>query len=203
LSAQRRELPWERVDKPYSFEGPHGRETLADQFAGRSQLVVYHFMLGPDWEAGCKGCSFWADNFNGIDVHLAHRDVTMLAISSAPLARINAFRQRMGWSFKWISSAGCDFNKDYQVSSTPDELEKGDAYYNYAWTKSSATERPGISVFYRNADGEVFHTYSTYSRGLDMMNCAYHYLDLVPKGRDEAGLGHNMEWVRLHDSYGD
>ena len=203
LSAQRRELPWERVDKPYSFEGPHGRETLADLFAGRSQLVVYHFMLGPDWEAGCKGCSFWADNFNGIDVHLAHRDVTMLAISSAPLARINAFRQRMGWSFKWVSSAGCDFNKDYQVTSTPDELEKGDVYYNYAWTKSSATERPGISVFYRNADGDVFHTYSTYSRGLDMMNCAYHYLDLVPKGRDEAGLGHSMEWVRLHDSYGD
>jgi predicted dithiol-disulfide oxidoreductase (DUF899 family) len=131
LSAQRRELPWERVEKPYSFEGLHGRETLADLFAGRSQLVVYHFMLGPDWEAGCKGCSFWANNFNGIDVHLAHRDVTMLAISSAPMARINAFKQRMGWSFKWVSSAGCDFNKDYQVTFNPDELEKGDVYYNY------------------------------------------------------------------------
>jgi predicted dithiol-disulfide oxidoreductase (DUF899 family) len=203
LSAERRELPWERVEKPYIFEGPSGRETLADLFAGRSQLVVYHFMLGPDWEAGCKGCSFWADNFNGIDIHLAHRDVTMLAISSAPLTRIDAYRKRMGWSFKWVSSAGCDFNKDYQVTSAPEELEKGDIYYNYAWTKSSATERPGISVFYRDADGAVYHTYSTYSRGLDMMNGAYHYLDLVPKGRDESGLAHSMEWVRLHDSYED
>jgi predicted dithiol-disulfide oxidoreductase (DUF899 family) len=201
LSAQRRELPWERVEKPYSFEGPHGRETLGELFAGRSQLVVYHFMLGPDWEAGCKGCSFWADNFNGIDIHLAHRDVTLLAISSAPLARIDAFRQRMGWSFKWVSSAGCDFNKDYHVTFTPDELERGDVYYNYDWAKSPTSERHGISVFYRSADGTICHTYSTYSRGADMLNGACHYLDLVPKGRDEGGR--RMEWVRLHDSYED
>ncbi len=174
LSAERRALPWERVDKPYVFEGPNGRETLADLFAGRSQLVVYHFMLGPDWEEGCKSCSFWADNLNGIDVHLAHRDVTLLAISSAPLDKINAFKQRMGWSFKWVSSAGCDFNHDYHVTFTPEELEKGDVFYNYAWTKSSVTERPGISVFYKSSDGTIYHTYSTYARGLDMMNGAYH-----------------------------
>jgi predicted dithiol-disulfide oxidoreductase (DUF899 family) len=203
LSADRRALPWERVEKSYAFEGPSGRETLADLFAGRSQLVVYHFMLGPDWEEGCKGCSFWADNFTGIDVHLAHRDVTLLAVSSAPLQKIDAFKQRMGWQFKWVSSAGCDFNRDYQVTFTPEDLEKGEVFYNYAWIKSSLTERPGISVFYKTQDGAVYHTYSTYSRGLDMMNGAYHYLDLVPKGRDEAGLRHNMEWLRLHDSYED
>jgi predicted dithiol-disulfide oxidoreductase (DUF899 family) len=203
LSAERRALPWERVEKPYVFDGLNGRESLADLFAGCSQLVVYHFMLGPDWEAGCPSCSFWADNFNGIDIHLAHRDVTLLAISSAPLPKINAFRQRMGWQFKWVSSAGCDFNKDYHVTFSPDELEKGDVYYNYNWIKSSLTERPGISVFYKGADDAVYHTYSTYSRGLDMMNGAYHYLDLVAKGRDEAGLRWPMEWVRLHDSYKD
>ena len=151
LSAERRALPWERVDKPYVFQGPDGRETLADLFAGRSQLVVYHFMLGPDWEEGCKSCSFWADNFNGIDVHLAHRDVTLLAISSAPLDKINAYKQRMGWSFKWVSSAGCDFNHDYHVTFAPDELAKGDVFYNYTWMKSSDTERPGISVFYKSS----------------------------------------------------
>lgn len=201
LSADRRSLPWERVDKPYVFEGPNGRETLADLFAGRSQLVVYHFMLGPDWEEGCKSCSFWADNMNGIDIHLAHRDVTLLLISSAPLSRINAYKQRMGWSLKWVSSAGCDFNRDYHVTFTPDELQKGEVLYNYAWKKLSGTEQPGISVFYKGADGTIYHTYSTYSRGLDMMNGAYHYLDLVPKGRDEANMRPRMQWVRWHDRY--
>lgn len=203
LSAERRALPWECVDKPFVFEGSNGRETLADLFAGRSQLVIYHFMLSPDWESGCKSCSFWADNLNGIDIHLAHRDVTLLLVSSAPLSKINAYKQRMGWNLKWVSSAGCDFNQDYQVTFTPDQLEKGDVFYNYSWIKSSITERPGISVFYRDSDGAVYHTYSTYARGLDMLNGAYHYLDLVPKGRDEAGLSYPMEWVRWHDKYED
>jgi predicted dithiol-disulfide oxidoreductase (DUF899 family) len=203
LSAQRRELPWERVEKSYVFEGPNGPETLADLFAGRSQLVVYHFMLGPGWETGCKSCSLWADNFNGIDIHLAHRDVTMLAISSAPLPKIDAFRKRMGWTFKWVSSAGCDFNRDYHVTFTPEELNKGEVNYNYTSRKTTMTELPGISVFYKDPNSAIYHTYSTYARGLDMMNGAYHYLDLVPKGRDEAGDAHAMHWVRLHDSYED
>jgi predicted dithiol-disulfide oxidoreductase (DUF899 family) len=202
LSAERRALPWVKVDKEYIFEGPDGRETLASLFGNRSQLVIYHFMLGPDWNEGCKGCSFWADNLQGIDVHLAARDVTLLTVSSAPLARIEAFKTRMGWTHKWVSSAGSDFNRDYQVTFSQQELEQGDIYYNYTWIKSSLTERPGISVFHRDADGTVFHTYSCYGRGLDMLNGAYHYLDLVPKGRDEIGPAPHMTWVRLHDSYG-
>ena len=201
LSAERRSLPWERVEKPYVFDGPNGRETLADLFAGRSQLVVYHFMLGADWQEGCKSCSFWADNFNGVDIHLAHRDVTLLAISSAPLDKIEAFRRRMGWTFKWVSSAGCDFNQDYHVTFAPDELAKGEVYYNYRWARVPGTEMPGFSVFCKAADGTVYHTYSTYSRGLDMLNGAYHILDLVPQGRDEAALTRPMAWVRLHDQY--
>lgn len=202
LSAERRALPWVRVDKAYVFEGPDGKETLADLFHDRSQMIIYHFMLGPDWEVGCKSCSFWADNFQGIDVHLAARDVTLLAVSSAPLERITQFKTRMGWTHKWVSSAGSDFNHDYQVTSTQEELCAGDIYYNYAWTRSSLTERPGISVFYRDAGGTVYHTYSCYARGLDMLNGAYHYLDLVPNGRDEPGPAPHMTWVRLHDSYG-
>jgi predicted dithiol-disulfide oxidoreductase (DUF899 family) len=201
LSAERRELPWEPVDKPYVFQGPNGRETLAELFAGRSQLVVYHFMLGADWQEGCKSCSFWADNFNGVDIHLAHRDVTLLAISSAPFDKIEAFRKRMGWTFKWVSSAGCDFNHDYHVTFAPDDLSKGEVYYNYRRAKVPVTEMPGFSVFCKAADGTVYHTYSTYSRGLDMLNGAYHILDLVPKGRDEAALQRPMAWVRLHDQY--
>jgi predicted dithiol-disulfide oxidoreductase (DUF899 family) len=202
LSAERRALPWVEVDKEYLFEGPDGKETLAELFGGRSQLIVYHFMLGANWEEGCKSCSFWADNFQGIDVHLAARDVTLLAVSSAPLARIAKFKTRMGWTHKWVSSAGCDFNHDYQVTFTPEELARGEVCYNYRMIRLSGTEQPGISVFYRDADGTVYHTYSCYSRGLDMMNGAYHYLDLVPKGRDEAGPAPHMTWVRLHDSYG-
>lgn len=202
LSAERRALPWVRVDKQYSFETPEGRATLAELFAGGSQLIIYHFMLGPDWDEGCKSCSFWADNLQGIDVHLAARDVTLLTVSSAPLERITKFKIRMGWTHKWVSSAGSDFNHDYQVTFTPEELERGEVYYNYGWIRSSLTERPGISVFYRDADGTVYHTYSCYSRGLDMLNGAYHYLDLVPKGRDEPGPSPHMTWVRLHDSYG-
>jgi predicted dithiol-disulfide oxidoreductase (DUF899 family) len=200
LSAERRALPWVRVEKQYVFETETGKATLADLFGGKSQLIVYHFMLGPDWEEGCKSCSYWADNLQGIDVHLAARDVTLMTVSSAPLERIERFKKRMGWTHKWASSAGSDFNHDYQVTFTPEELAAGDVYYNYRWIRSSLTERPGVSVFHKDADGTVYHTYSCYARGLDMLNGAYHYLDLVPKGRDEDGK--NMFWVRLHDSYG-
>jgi predicted dithiol-disulfide oxidoreductase (DUF899 family) len=201
LSQQRRDMPWERVEKPYVFDGPAGRQTLADLFAGRSQLVVYHFMFAPDWEVGCKSCSFWADNFNGVAAHLAQRDVSFVAVSRAPLARLEDFKKRLGWSFKWVSSGGTDFNRDYAVSFTPEDLA-GEVTYNYAWQKTTMSDLPGISVFYRDASGAIFHTYSCYARGLDMMNGAYHFLDLTPKGRDEAGLPHTMAWVRLHDLYG-
>jgi predicted dithiol-disulfide oxidoreductase (DUF899 family) len=202
LSQRRRALPWVRVDKQYVFEGPDGKESLAELFGGRSQLVVYHFMFGPDWEAPCKSCSFWADNFERNVVHLAHRDVTLIAVSRAPLQRLEAFKRRMGWTFKWVSSAGGDFNYDYQVSFTADDLAKGEAYYNYAMQKNTVSELPGISVFYKDAGGTVFHTYSCYARGLDMMNAAYHYLDLVPKGRDEADQRpYPMAWLRYRDSY--
>ena len=200
LSQRRRELPWERVEENYVFDGPSGRETLAQLFDGRHQLALYHFMLGPDWEEGCKSCSFWADNFNGIDVHLKQRDVTFLAISRAPLRRIEAFKKRMGWTFKWVSSYGSDFNYDYQVSVRPEQLASGETVYNYAPSKMTIEERPGISVFYKDDRGAIFHTYSCYARGLDMLNGAYHWLDLVPKGRDESGP-HKMSWVRLHDEY--
>ena len=200
LSQRRRELPWERVEENYVFDRPSGRETLAQLFDGRHQLALYHFMLGPDWEEGCKSCSFWADNFNGIDVHLKQRDVTFLAISRAPLRRIEAFKKRMGWTFKWVSSYGSDFNYDYQVSVRPEQLASGETVYNYAPSKMTIEERPGISVFYKDDRGAIFHTYSCYARGLDMLNGAYHWLDLVPKGRDESGP-HKMSWVRLHDEY--
>jgi predicted dithiol-disulfide oxidoreductase (DUF899 family) len=202
LSQLRRDLPWERVEKPYAFEGPNGRQSLADVFAGRSQLVVYHFMFGPDWEAGCKSCSFWADNFNGIVAHLNQRDVTFVAISRAPLAKLQAFAKRLGWGFPWLSSGGSDFNYDLDVSYTPEQLAGGTAIHNYAKNDMSMSDLAGISVFFKNPRGEVFHTYSCYARGLDMMNTAYHYLDLVPKGRDEAGLAHTMAWVRFRDQYG-
>ncbi|MBV9637880.1 MAG: DUF899 domain-containing protein [Methylobacteriaceae bacterium] len=201
LSEERRALPWVRVDKKYVFEGPAGRETLADLFGGRHQLIVYHFMFDPSWEAGCKSCSFWADNYNGIIAHLNQRDVTHVAVSRAPLAKLEAFRQRMGWTFKWVSSHESDFNFDYQVSFRPEDLAKGEVIYNYAKRKSSMTELPGLSVFYKDDDGQIFHTYSCYARGLDLLNSAYNHLDLVPKGRDEADLPFSMSWVRLHDIY--
>lgn len=203
LSQDRRALPWVRVDKTYGFDGPDGRETLAQLFAGKSQLVVYHFMFDPAWEAGCKSCSFWADSFERNVVHLAHRDVTLVAVSRAPLPKLEAFKKRMGWTFKWLSSAGCDFNYDYHVSFAPEELAKGEVEYNYARRKGNFSELPGISVFYQDPKGGVFHTYSCYARGLDMMNTAYHYLDLVPKGRDEAELPYTQSWVRHRDGYGD
>jgi predicted dithiol-disulfide oxidoreductase (DUF899 family) len=203
LSAARRALPWERVEKEYTFETPRGRASLSDLFDGRRQLVVYHFMLGPDWEEGCKSCSFWADNFNGIDVHLRHRDVTLLAVSRAPFAKIEAYRRRMGWTFPWVSSYGTDFNFDYRVSFRTEDVAAGKAQYNYALTQTSMLELPGISVFFRDDAGAVFHTYSCYSRGLDMLNGAYHFLDITPKGRDEDGLPQSMAWLRRHDQYED
>jgi predicted dithiol-disulfide oxidoreductase (DUF899 family) len=202
LSRLRRELPWERVEKAYVFEGPDGKTSLSGLFHGRSQLIVYHFMFDPGWAEGCKSCSFWADNFEGFHRHLNHRDVTLAAVSRAPWATIARFKQRMGWSFPWVSSDGGEFNFDYRVSFTADQLAEGEVDYNFARRKNSMTELPGISVFYKDAAGDIFHTYSCYSRGLDMVNAAYHYLDLVPKGRDEEGLPYNQAWVRHHDNYG-
>jgi predicted dithiol-disulfide oxidoreductase (DUF899 family) len=199
LSQERRRLPWVKVDKTYVFEGPAGTETLADLFAGRNQLLVYHFMFGPDWTAGCPSCSFWADNYNGAVVHLSHRDVSLVAISRAPLAKLESYRNRMGWSFKWVSSYGNDFNRDYHVSFTPEEQKTAD--YNYKAAGFGSSEAPGVSVFIKGTDGQIFHTYSCYARGLDMLNGAYHLLDLVPKGRDEQGLSYPMAWVRRHDEY--
>jgi predicted dithiol-disulfide oxidoreductase (DUF899 family) len=193
-------MPWEHVEKSYSFEGSDGALSLADLFDGRSQLIVYHFMFAPDWEEACKSCSFWADNFNGIPVHLGHRDVTFTAVSLAPLAKIDAYKKRMGWSFPWVSSHGSDFNFDYQASFTPDRIAAG-TYYNYEIQPNKVSEQVGISVFARNERGELFHTYSCYSRGVDMLNGAYHYLDLVPKGRDEDDLEFSMAWLRRHDQY--
>ena len=202
LSRERRGLPWVKVDKSYVFDGPRGRETLADLFGPCSQLVVYHFMFSPEWDAGCKHCSFWADNFNGIGVHLAHRDVSMVAISRAPLAKIEVFRKRMGWSFRWLSSFGSDFNYDYGVSFTPEALRGEGAPFNYDKRETSLADREGVSVFAKTPTG-VFHTYSTYARGIDILNAAYSYLDLVPKGRDEDGLAFTQSWVRHHDRYED
>src|SRR5712691_1995214 len=201
LARQRRALPWEKVEKQYVFDGSSGRETLAELFEGRSQLVVYHFMFAPEWNEGCKHCSFWADNFNDIIVHLNHRDVSFVAISRAPLEKLEAFKKRMGWSFKWVSSGRNDFNYDHQASFTPEQVESGTAFYNYSKFDVGVTDREGVSVFYKDKSGAVFHTYSSYARGIDMLNTAYHYLDLVPKGRDEDGLEFTQSWVRHHDRY--
>jgi predicted dithiol-disulfide oxidoreductase (DUF899 family) len=201
LSQQRRDLPWVKVQQKYVFDGPDGKETLAELFEGNSQLIVYHFMFDPAWEAGCKSCSFWADNFNGIDIHLKHRDTSFLAISRAPYEKLAAYKQRLGWSFKWVSSFGNSFNYDFYASFTPEEVASG-GWYNYEKIKPWGTDVVGISVFCKDEKGEVFHTYSCYSRGVDMLNGAYHYLDLTPKGRDEDGLPYTQSWVRIHDLYG-
>ncbi len=197
LSAKRRRMPWVKVEADYAFDGPKGVTSLAGLFDGRGQLIVYHFMMGPDWKEGCKSCSFWADNFNGIGVHLKQRDVTLVAVSSAPLAKIEAFRKRMGWRFPWVSSNGTSFNADFGVSREPGKA----LLYNYHREITEMVELPGISVFARDGHGQVFHTYSCYARGLDMLNGAYHFLDLVPKGRDEDGLPDTMAWVKHHDRY--
>jgi predicted dithiol-disulfide oxidoreductase (DUF899 family) len=200
LAAERRRLPWVPVTKEYEFDGPDGRITMRDLFDGRSQLIVYHFMYGPDWEEGCPSCSFWADSFNGMPVHLANRDASLVAVSSAPFAQIDEYRRRMGWSFRWVSSAGSDFNFDYGVSFTPEQRAAG-AEYNYRHVDEPMDESPGISVLAMDAAGQVFHTYSAYSRGLDPINSGYQLLDLTPKGRDEDDLPWTMAWLRRHDSY--
>ena len=202
LSTERRNLPWVKVDKRYVFDGPKGKETLADLFEGRCQLLVQHFMLGPGWEQGCPSCSFMADHADGMTVHLAHRDTTFVAISRAPLAEIQRFRQRMGWQFKWVSSNANDFNFDFGVSFTPEEKLKNKVTYNYGTQPFESDELPGISVFYKDDAGQVFHTYSTYRRGVEVMMGTYNLLDLTSKGRDEEP-GEGMTWVRHHDRYKD
>jgi predicted dithiol-disulfide oxidoreductase (DUF899 family) len=199
LSRQRRALPWVQVDKHYIFDGPTGRETLSDLFDDRSQLIVYHFMFAPDCDVGCKHCSFWADNFDKIIVRLNHRDVTMVAASRAPYSKLAAYQKRMGWNFKWVSSGGTDFNFDYHVSFTPEEEANKKALFNYKIQDPDSSDREGASIFYKDATGNIFHTYSTYARGIDMVNTAYHYLDLVPKGRNEGKTG--PSWLRRRDEY--
>jgi predicted dithiol-disulfide oxidoreductase (DUF899 family) len=201
ISAERRELPWLKIEKDYVFDGPNGKERLADLFQGKSQLIVYHFMFSPEWAEGCPSCSFNMDHADGALVHLAQRDVTFAAISRAPFSKIQAFKQRMGWHFHWVSSYGNDFNYDFHVSFTKDEMAKGKVYYNFDLTEFPSEEAPGISVFYKDAAGNVFHTYSGYARGTDIMVGTYNYLDFVPKGRNEDKLDFSMSWVRHHDRY--
>ena len=203
LSAERRALPWVKVEKPYVFDGPDGPETLADLFGGHSQLIVKHFMLGPGWSEGCVGCSFELDHVDGILMHLAQRDVDYVAVSRAPFAEIEPFRKRMGWHVKWVSSYGNDFNYDFNVSFTPEQIAAGEGYYNYAKGKVPIDEMSGRSVFTKEADGSVFHTYSSYGRGGEDFLGTYRYLDIVPKGRDETGPRGNLsDWARHHDRYG-
>ena len=201
ISRLRRALPWEKVEKSYAFQSASGRVTLSELFDGRSQLVIYHFMLGPGWKEGCPSCSYIADHFDGMTIHLANRDVTLAVVSHAPIAEIEAFKKRMGWKFRWVSSHGSDFNFDYQVSLSAEDAGKKQVYYNYEMTEFPSEERPGLSVFAKDANEMIFHTYSTYARGLDILVGAYNFLDVVPKGRDEAGLKHTMAWVRHHDKY--
>ena len=202
LARQRRDLPWVRVDKQYVFDAPHGKATLADLFGTRSQLLVYHFMFGPDWAEGCPSCSFVCDHIDGATPHLAARDVSLVMVSRAPLPKIASFKQRMGWRFPWVSSNGNSFNYDFHVSFTPEEMARGEVYHNYRMEPFPSAEAPGASVFYKDPEtGEIFHTYSTFGRGLDPMIGTYVLLDLVPKGRDEDGLPFSMHWVRYHDRY--
>jgi predicted dithiol-disulfide oxidoreductase (DUF899 family) len=200
LAAERRRLPWIRLEKNYEFDGPDGRVSMLDLFGDRSQLIVYHFMFGPGWEEGCPSCSFWADAFGGMPVHLASRDASLVAVSRAPFAEIEAYRRRMGWSFRWVSSAASDFNYDFGVSATAEQRAAG-GEYNFRHVDEPMEESPGLSVFARDDAGRVFHTYSTFSRGLDPINSGYQLLDLTPKGRDEQDLPWTMAWLRRHDSY--
>ncbi len=201
LSAARRALPWEKVDRDYVFETVGGRRSLSELFDGRPQLLVYHFMFGPDWDAGCPSCSFWADGYDRNAIHLAQRNITLIAVSRAPLEKIQAYRERMGWSFNWVSSLENDFNWDYDVSFKQEDLDAGKVYYNYTQTPFGSSEGPGLSAFYRDGDGAVFHTYSTFARGLDMFNAAYHMMDMAPLGRDEGELPYAQAWVRRRDEY--
>lgn len=199
LSAERRALPWLRVDRSYTFAGPDGPRTLPELFGGHGQLLVYHFMFAPDWDAGCRGCSFWADGFDRMVPHLAARDVQLVAISRGPLAKLRAYASRLGWTFPWYSSGDGDFNYDFEVSFRAADVARGAARYNYAPFSGDGTDRPGVSVFARDERGAVYHTYGAFARGIDAFNPAYQYLDLVPKGRDEAGLPMPASWWRRRD----
>src|SRR5262245_30978330 len=201
LSEARRSLPWVTVEKNYVFEGPKGRETLSGLFGDKTQLIVYHFMLGPGWVQGCPSCSFLADHFDGAVVHLAQRDVSLVVVSRAPLAEIEAYKKRMGWKFKWVSSFHNDFNHDFHVSFTTEERERGKVEYNYEMTEFPSEEAPGLSAFIKGQGADVLHTYSSYARGLDMLVGTYNFLDMAPKGRDEDALPWTMAWVRRHDEY--
>jgi predicted dithiol-disulfide oxidoreductase (DUF899 family) len=200
LMEERRALPWVRIEKDYVFQTEQGPKSLGELFAGRSQLIVYHFMFAPGWEEGCSGCSFIADHIDGANLHLAHHDVTLLAVSRAPLEEFLPFKKRMGWRFEWVSSSGSDFNYDFGVSFTPEQVASGNVVYNYAPAPSEyrVEEQHGESVFHRNEAGEIFHTYSSYARAGDILIGAHNYLDLTPKGRNEKST---MDWVRLHDRY--
>ncbi len=201
LSAKRRQLPWVLLEQDYLFEGENGPLRLSELFGGHSQLIIYHFMYGEDWQAGCPSCSFWADNFNTIGAHLGARDAGFAAISIASIEQLAEYKELMGWEFNWVSSKGNSFNRDLDVSSTQEERTNGLAQYNYKNSTFPADEAPGISVFARGENDEIYHTYSTYARGLDMMNGAYHYMDLLPKGRDEDGLDYPQQWVKRRDEY--
>lgn len=201
LSRLRRELPWVKVTQNYIFDGPNGKETLADLFGGKSQLIIYHFMFGPGWQEGCPSCSMMADHMNGILTHLAQRDARFVAVSRARASQIVAFKQRIGWNFNWVSSFENGFNRDYNVSFSQQEMAAQNMYYNYQMQNFPADEAPGLSVFYKDDAGNIFHTYSTYGRGLDILLNVYNFLDMTPKGRDEDALAFPMAWVRHHDRY--
>jgi predicted dithiol-disulfide oxidoreductase (DUF899 family) len=203
LSAARRDLPWTLIENNYVFDGPNGKETLSDLFGGKSQLMIYHFMLGPGWVQGCPSCSFLADHFDGAAIHLAQRDVSLVVVSRALLAEIEAYKKRMGWKFKWVSSFGNDFNRDFHVSFTTEEKTRGKVEYNYKLTEFPSEEAPGLSAFIKGEGGDVLHTYSSYARGLDLLVGTYNFLDMAPKGRDEGALPWTMAWVRRHDEYED
>ena len=200
LNLQRRKLPWVKIEKDYVFDGPAGKVTLADLFCGRSQLIIYHFMFGPGWGEGCEHCSFWADHFDSVNLHIGHRDTALAVVSRAPWKEIEPFKKRMGWKFKWVSSFNTDFNYDFNVSFTVEQRKSGKAIYNYAPSDMDIGEREGVSAFYRDKDGNIYHTYSSYERGIDLMNTTYNFLDLTAKGRDENPEA-SQNWVRYHDQY--
>ena len=200
LNQQRRNLPWVKMDKEYVFDGPNGKETLVQLFGDKSQLIVYHFMFGPGWKEGCPHCSFWSDHYDSVNIHLGQRDTALVVISRAPLKEIKPFKKRMGWRFKWLSSNQTEFNFDFNVSFTPEQIKSGALPYNYAEFKMKIDELQGVSAFYKDKQGDVYHTYSSYARGIDLLNTTYNFLDLTARGRDEHPNS-PQDWVRYHDEY--